>query len=92
GVRMALGAQFSDVIKLILGSAAKMTAIGLLIGIPLAIGLSYVMSHLLVGIVRPDVGTFVELTITLAVIALVASYIPARKASSVDPLVSLRAD
>ena len=66
--------------------------IGLAIGLPLAFALSKLMSSTLTGIVKMDVMTFIGLTLALSAVALISSYIPARKAATVDPLISLRSE
>jgi putative ABC transport system permease protein len=92
GIRMALGAQMGDVLRMVVGSGAKLVVIGLAIGLPLAFALSKLMSSTLTNIVKMDVGTFLGLTIALSAVALISSYIPARKAATVDPLISLRSE
>ena len=78
GIRMALGAQVNDVLRLIVGNGALLVGIGLAIGLPLAFGLSMLMASLLGGLVRLDLKTFAMLTIGLTLLALVSSYIPAK--------------
>jgi putative ABC transport system permease protein len=90
GVRMALGARSSDVFRMVIGQSLKLAAIGLAIGLPAAFALSLVMSSALFGIVALDVATFVGFTALLAVVAVVSSYMPARKAAKVDPMIALR--
>jgi putative ABC transport system permease protein len=90
GVRMALGAQRSDVLRLVLGEGARMAALGVLIGIAASLAITRVMSTLLFGISATDPLTFVGLAVLLSVAALLASYIPARRAMRVDPMVALR--
>ncbi|HXG68905.1 MAG TPA: ABC transporter permease [Blastocatellia bacterium] len=90
GVRMALGAQSGDVLKMVIGQAMKLAAIGLGIGLPLAIALSSFMASALFGLVALDVMTFAGITALLVGVAMLSSYLPARRAARVDPMVALR--
>ncbi len=90
GIRMALGAQRRDVLKLVVGQALMLSTVGLALGLPVAITLSFVMSNLLFGVVSLDVMTFVGFTAILIGVAILSSYIPARRAAKVDPCVALR--
>ena len=90
GVRMALGAQRSDVMRLVLGEGAKMALIGVVIGIAAALGLTQLMANQLFGVTAHDPLTFVIVAILLALVALLACYIPARRAVRVDPIEALR--
>ena len=90
GVRMALGARRSDVMKMVMGQGLRLTAIGLGIGFTAAFGASRLLSPLLYGIGANDPVTMTAVAMGLAVIALTACYLPARKAMSVDPSVALR--
>jgi putative ABC transport system permease protein len=90
GIRIALGAQRSDVLRLIAGQGIKTAALGLAIGSLLALGLSRVMASLLFGIVSSEYTILVEFVWLLAVVAILSSYIPARRAMHVDPIVALR--
>ena len=90
GVRMALGADRKDVMKLILGKGFKMTFIGICIGIAGALGLSRFLSSLLYGVKPTDPVTFVTVSLILIAVALLACYIPARRAAKIDPMVALR--
>jgi putative ABC transport system permease protein len=92
GVRMALGAQKLDVLGMILGQGARITATGIAIGITGAFALTRVLSSLLFGISATDVATFVSISLLLAIVAIVACWIPARRATRVDPMVALRQD
>jgi putative ABC transport system permease protein len=90
GVRMALGARRSDVMKLVMGQGLRLTAIGLAIGLIAAFGTSRLLAPLLYGIGANDPATMTAVAIGLAAIALTACYLPARRAMSVDPSVALR--
>jgi len=90
GIRMALGAQRSNVLLLILGDGMKLAGIGTGIGLVVAIVLTKLMSTMLFGIVGTDVLTFAAVSIGALAVALLACYIPARRATKVDPLVALR--
>ena len=90
GVRVALGARRFDMLRLVVGGAMKMAAIGLGIGLVLALLLTRALSSLLFGVVQIDIVTFALLTSLLAFVAALAAYIPARWAMKVDPMVALR--
>ena len=89
GVRMALGAQRSDVLLLVVGHAAKLVGIGTLIGLLLALFSTRTLSALLYNVGAFDAGTFIFVTIALAAIAVLASYIPALRATRADPMIAL---
>ncbi len=90
GVRMALGAERVSVLRLVVGYAIKLTVIGLAIGVPAALALTRALSSLLFGVVRLDIPIFASFTLLLALVAAVAAYIPAHRATRVDPMVALR--
>jgi putative ABC transport system permease protein len=90
GVRVALGARRFDMLRLVVGGAMKMAAIGLGIGLVLALLLTRALSSALFGVVQIDVVTFALLTSLLALVAALAAYIPACWAMKVDPMVALR--
>jgi putative ABC transport system permease protein len=90
GVRMALGAQQRDVLHLILGQGAKLALLGLGIGVVLAFPLTRFIGTLLYGVSATDPLTFGAVAIVLLGVAMTASYIPARRAMRVDPMVALR--
>jgi putative ABC transport system permease protein len=90
GVRMALGAERVDVLKLVVGYAIRLTVIGLAIGMPVALALTHALSSLLFGVVRLDLLVFAMFTLLMALVAAVAAYVPARRATRVDPMVALR--
>jgi ABC-type antimicrobial peptide transport system permease subunit len=90
GIRMALGAQMKDVLKLVLRNAMSLVLIGAALGLAGAYTATRVMSTLLFGVTPTDLSTFVVVPLLLLVVALVASLVPARRATKVDPLVALR--
>jgi putative ABC transport system permease protein len=90
GVRMALGAQRSTVFGMILGQGARLVGTGIAIGILAALGLTRLMGSFLYGIRPTDPLTFVVVSLLLASVALLACYLPARRATHVDPMVALR--
>ena len=90
GIRMALGAQRSDVLRLIVGEGARMAAVGVLLGITASLAITRLMSTLLFGITPTDPLTFASVALLLCLVAGIASYMPARRATRVDPLVALR--
>jgi len=90
GIRMALGANHRDVLKLITSQGLKMAAVGLVIGLVLSLALARVLSSVLIGISGYDITTFVLVSVLLTAVTFVASYLPARRATRVDPLVALR--
>jgi ABC-type antimicrobial peptide transport system permease subunit len=90
GVRMALGARAWDVLRLILRNGFKLGGIGLAIGIAGALLSSRLMTKLLFDVKPTDALTFVSVSIGLLVVASLACYVPARRATKVDPLVALR--
>jgi putative ABC transport system permease protein len=90
GIRTALGAQRGDVLRLVLGDGTRLASAGIGMGILGAMGLTRVMRSLLFEITATDPGTFVAMTILLAVVGLVACWVPAWRAMRVDPMVALR--
>jgi putative ABC transport system permease protein len=90
GVRLALGAQQEDVLRLILSQGAKLTTLGIAIGAAGALGLMQLLRTLLFGVSARDPLTFAAVAILLGMVALAACYIPARRAAQVDPMVALR--
>ena len=90
GIRMALGAQALDELKLTVGQGLKLVLLGLFIGLAAAFGLTRVMSSLLFGVSPTDPITFIVIPLVLFAAAMLASYIPARRAARVDPLIALR--
>ena len=90
GIRMALGAHKDDVLKLVLGQGARLAAAGIAVGLAAAFGLTRLMASMLFGVKAADAGTFAAISLLLGAVALAASYVPSRRAASVDPLVALR--
>src|SRR5262249_50404134 len=90
GIRMALGARRSDVLRLVVGEGARLVAIGVVIGLGSAYGLTRLMSSLLFGVSATDPATFGIIAAALVLVSLLASYIPARRATRVDPMIALR--
>jgi putative ABC transport system permease protein len=90
GIRVALGAQRSDVLRLTLGQSARTAALGVAIGLAIALAVARLMSGLLYGVSATDPATFCGVALLLMAVALFACYIPARRASRVDPMIALR--
>jgi predicted permease len=90
GIRMALGALKSDVLKMIVGQGLRLVVIGLVIGISAAFGLTRFLSVVLYGVSATDAVTFIAIPILLATVALLACYIPAQRAAQVEPIKALR--
>jgi putative ABC transport system permease protein len=90
GIRMSLGAQRGNILRLVVGEGARMAVFGVVIGIAASLGITRLMSSLLFGISATDPITFVGVAALLSSVALLASYLPARRAMRVDPMVALR--
>jgi putative ABC transport system permease protein len=90
GIRMALGARMSDVLKLVLKSGMSLALIGAAVGVAGALATTRVMSSLLFGVAPTDLATFTAVVGVLVAVAFVACYIPARRATKVNPLIALR--
>ena len=92
GIRIALGAQPADVVRLVAGEGARLTAIGIGVGVFAALGLTQLMRSLLFGVSAVDPLTFAGVALLLTLVAAAASYIPARRAMRTDPIISLRCE
>jgi len=92
GVRIALGARRSSVVRLVLGQALILAGLGLLLGLPIAVAGARVLNGLLFQVKPHDPLVYVAVATLLGVVAVAASYIPATRASSIDPLTALRQD
>jgi predicted permease len=90
GIRMALGARPREVFRLVVGRGMMLTSIGLLVGLLLALGIGHLLAGLLYGVAPDDIVTFAGVAVILACVALIACYIPARRAMRVDPMIALR--
>jgi putative ABC transport system permease protein len=90
GIRMALGAEKPDVLRIVIGQGLKLAMTGVVIGIAGALALTRFLSSLVYGVTPTDPLTFVAVSLILIAVALLACYIPARRASKVDPMVALR--
>jgi len=92
GVRLTLGARREDILQMIMGRAAVLTGAGVVIGIVLAAGLARMVANLLFGVRPGDPVVFVTTTVAIVAVAFLATWAPARRAASVDPVESLRAE
>jgi putative ABC transport system permease protein len=92
GIRIAMGAQPRDVLRLILGFGAKLALMGVVIGIIAALALTQLMKTMLFGVAATDALTMAAVSLTLIAVTLLACYIPARRAMSVDPVIALRTE
>jgi putative ABC transport system permease protein len=92
GIRMALGAKAADVFRLVLGHAARLAAVGIAVGALASVGAARLIATLLFGVTASDVPTFAATAGLLALVTLLASYLPARRAVHVDPVTALRSE
>ncbi|WP_342377221.1 ABC transporter permease [Myxococcus stipitatus] len=92
GIRMALGAARSDVVLLVLRQGLKLAGLGVAVGLVMSLGLARFLGSLLYGVTAYDPWTFVGVAALLSTVALLATWLPARRASSVDPIISLRSE
>ena len=92
GLRMALGAEASDISRLMLGQGVAITALGLTVGLLAALATSRLLAGLVYGVATTDPVTYASVALVLASVAFIAVWIPARRATRVDPLIALRED
>jgi putative ABC transport system permease protein len=90
GIRMALGADRGDVLGLVLGQSVVLTVAGIIIGVGAATGLTRYLDTMLFGLSALDPATFIVVAMAFGLVATIAAFIPARRATKVDPLVALR--
>jgi putative ABC transport system permease protein len=90
GIRVAMGAQRRDVLRLVLGHGSRLILLGVTLGVAAGLGITRLMTGLLFGISATDPLTFAGVALLLTAVALVGCYVPARRAMRVDPLVALR--
>jgi len=92
GIRLALGASRGDVMSQVVGDGIRLAGMGIGVGVLLALAVTRLLTALLYGVRASDPMTFVGVVALLALVALIASYLPARRAARVDPMVALRSE
>jgi putative ABC transport system permease protein len=92
GVRVALGANKREIFRLIIGNGLRLALVGIAVGVPSALALTQLMRGMLSGVSSADPVTYIAVIGMLVISALLASYLPARRATRVDPIVALRAE
>jgi putative ABC transport system permease protein len=92
GIRMALGASGREIVRLVLGQSVMLSAVGLAIGLAGAVAVTRYLEGMLFGLTPLDVTTFVAVSLVFSGVAAFAAFVPARRASTVDPLIVLRRD
>jgi putative ABC transport system permease protein len=92
GIRIALGAATPQLLRLVVGQGLLLAGIGVAIGLAASFGVTRVMSSLLYGVKATDLATFAAVAVVLSAVAALACYIPARRATRVDPIIALRHD
>jgi ABC-type antimicrobial peptide transport system permease subunit len=92
GLRTALGATPRAILRLVITQSARVVAVGLVAGLVGAVGLTRFLTSLVYGVGVTDIATFASVTVFFSVVALLASYLPARRAARVDPMVALRTE
>ena len=92
GIRIALGAGKSSIFRLIVGQAMTLVGISLLLGVAGAFAATRLLSSLLFGVGASDPGTFAGIVLLVSAVAFVAAWVPARRATRVDPIIALRAE
>jgi ABC-type antimicrobial peptide transport system permease subunit len=92
GIRLALGSEVTRVQRLVVWNGARLALLGLAIGLPAAFGLTRLIAGLLYGVAPWDPVTFVGVAVVLGAVSLVASYVPARRVSRVDPIIAMRTE
>jgi predicted permease len=92
GIRMALGARRADILRLVLGQGLRMTLVGLVLGLALSLAVTRFLRHQLLGVAPTDALTYAGVAVLLCLVALAACYIPARRATKVEPTAALRCE